>query len=159
MGGSNGRPPTSHLRVVLGSASPHAHSRPPPAHTPLPAPTPSALPRPPAATHPLQRKMPRHPSASALLAPNACGDGKDHFANPHSPHHRRSWDEIHVHLCLRQCGTTSPITSRYPTLRMLCPTSLEPRLSLLPRFKPFPQACAPKRHFTIELTVSEIERI
>ena len=33
------------------------------------------------------------------------------------------WDEIHVHLCLRQCGTTSPITSRYPTLRMLCPTS------------------------------------
>jgi len=35
----------------------------------------------------------------------------------------RSWDEIHVHLCLRQCGTTSPITSKYPTLRMLCPTS------------------------------------
>jgi len=70
----------------------------------------------------------------------------------------RSWDEIHVHLCLRQCGTTSPITSRYPTLRMLCPTSFN-RVSVSFRDSSLFLSGAPNRHFTIELTVSEIERI
>ena len=36
---------------------------------------------------------------------------------------------------------------------------LQPSLSLLPRIKPFSRAAAPKRHFVIVLTVSEIERI
>ena len=68
----------------------------------------------------------------------------------------RSWDEIHVHP--RQCGTTSPITSRYPTLRILCPTSFN-RVSVSFRESSFFLSGAPNRHFTIELTVSEIERI
>ena len=70
----------------------------------------------------------------------------------------RLWDEIHEPADLRQCGTTSPMISKYPTLRILCPTSFN-RVSVSFRESSRFLSGAPNRHFAIELTVSEIERI
>ena len=68
------------------------------------------------------------------------------------------WDKIHEPADLRQCGTTSPMISKYPTLRILCPTSFS-RVSVSFRDSSRFLSGAPNRHLTIELTVSEIERI
>ncbi len=69
-------------------------------------------------------------------------------------------------MALGQNSRTPPPVWHYITYDLQIPHSsdivphkLQPRLSLLPRFKSFPRVAAPNRHFAIELTVSEIERI
>jgi len=119
-----GAPPTFHLRVALGSVS-TPHSRPPHAHMPLARPYTICTPTTP-------RRRPTRYSARRTRRPGSPATKHARHGwgarvreclqwHTHTPH--GIWDGIHVHPRPRQCGTTSPSISGYPTLRILCLTS------------------------------------
>ena len=125
MGDSNRRPPHIPSASRFGQ---RIHTPQPPAactHAPLPAPTPSALPRPPggASAHDSARRTRRPGSPATKHARHGWGARVRECLqwHTHTPH--GIWDGIHVHPRPRQCGTTSPSISGYPTLRILCLTS------------------------------------